>query len=321
MGIPKDMKDIPLLGNISGEVREAFLSLLSAENAKAGEIIFEEGSTSDRFFIIKDGEVEIRKAVDVQKARYKLIAVLSSGEFFGEMAVFMGEPRSAEAIARTDATLLTVSRNDLSGLFAKSPDTAFKVMEFLTSVLMERLRNTTKELAIVYETGRQVAAARSVPELSERVMDGLFGALDNAEAGLLIVWNDFNAEYEVCGRRGFGLEPGASISKDDGLMKWLFENRESFLSFNLANDGRLAGAAGGIYEGARSMVVSPLLSRDGLIGVLIAFSRTRTNAFSFNHMVLLSAVSGYATVALENLKYIQQEIDRNLLTQTKSSIL
>ena len=79
----------------------------------AGELIFEEGSSADRFFIIKEGEIEIRKVIDRQEGRYKPVSVLTVGEFFGEMAVFLGQPRSADAVQ--DRLLATPGRSRRPG--------------------------------------------------------------------------------------------------------------------------------------------------------------------------------------------------------------
>jgi CRP-like cAMP-binding protein len=302
---------------MSKEVLEAFMPLAIEEHFKAGEMIFEEGSSADKFFIVKAGEVEIRKVVDRKKERYKLIAVLARGEFFGEMAIFLGQPRTAEALAKTDVTVLTISKTDLSDLFEQDPSTAFKVLESLSSVLMDRLGNTTKELVTVYETGRLVTAARSVEEISDHVMEGITSAMET-EAVLLVVWNEFNGEFEVCGQKGFDIEEGV-YPGEDALVRWLTENRESFLSFDLREDTRLQMSEDSIYRG-RSLVASPFFSKNTLVGFLMLLDREAANAFSYNHMVLLSAISGYVTVALENMKYMQEEIARDRLAQARSSM-
>ena len=285
----------------------------------AGELIFEEGSSADRFFIIKEGEIEIRKVIDRQEGRYKPVSVLTVGEFFGEMAVFLGQPRSADAVAKTDVTLLPVSADDFSALFSSSPDTAFRAMRFFTLALMDRLRNTTEELATVYETGRLVAASRSVAELSDQVLEGVLRAVDSAEAGLFVIWNEFNSEFEIFRQKGFDLEAGTALHPDDPLIRWLTENRETFLSFDLLNDKRLTVPADGVYLGC-SIVASPFSTHGRLIGFLLILNRSAKNAFSYNQMILVSAISGYVSVTLDNLNRVQEEIDRSRLNQVKATI-
>ncbi|MBI4690483.1 MAG: cyclic nucleotide-binding domain-containing protein [Nitrospirae bacterium] len=314
----EELRIIPLFKNMSEDILRIVATLVGEERFEAEKVVFEEGSSADRLFIIKDGEVEIRKLIDKDEGRYKLIAVLVNGEFFGEMALFLDRPRSAEAFAKTDVTLITVSKKDLTSLFERSPDAAFKVMEFFMSVIMDRLRSTTNELVTVYETGRLVIASHSISELAGHVMESISNAM-SPEAGLFIVWNKFNREYEICNLIGFDLDPGASLPDNDRLIGWLIENREPFLSFDLKNEKRILVSEYSIYYGC-SMVAAPFFSHDRLLGLILLIDRTRNNAFSFENMILLSAVGGYVSVALENLEYMQEEMDRIRLSQAKSTI-
>ena len=213
---------------------------------------------------------------------------------------------------------MTISKKDFSDLFNSSPAAAFKIMEFFTSVIMDRLRNTTNELVTIYETGRLVSAARSVSELSDIVMEKAFGAIE-PEAGLFIIWNTFNREFEVYGQKGFDLGIGADLPESDPLVKWLVENGEPFLSFDLKNDNRISISEESIYSGS-SMLASPFFSHDSLSGFIILLNRTRQNAFSYEHMILLSAISGYVSVAFDNLQYMQEAIDRSRLSRAKATI-
>jgi CRP-like cAMP-binding protein len=198
-----NLRKLPVFKDVPDEVFNVFVPMFKEEGFKARKTIFEEGSVSDRLFIIQEGEVEIRKATGREESGDKLIAVLQSGEFFGEMSVFLDQPRTASAVAKTDVKLVSISRKALSDILSKSPDAAFKVMGFFTSVLTERLGNTTKELVTVYETGRLITTAHSVTELSEYVLDGALKAVEQADAGLFVIWNEFNEEFEVIGQTGY----------------------------------------------------------------------------------------------------------------------
>ena len=301
---------------------------IKEEDYPAGNLIFKEGSRSDRFYIIKAGEVEIRKIIDRRAKSYKLVSVLAKGEFFGEMAIFQrwqsgqnarqGKPRTADAFAKTDVRLSSVSANDIARLFKGNTDPGFGVMGFLASVMMERLGDTTKELAAVYDTGRFMAQARSAGELAEFVMENVFKAVDSAEAGLFAVWNDFNAEFEVASERGFGLGR-AFLPEDAGLSSWFLKNPEAFLSSDLKKDGRLSTGDSSIFSG-RSLVAAPFISDEKLTGFIVLINRKKPMAFSFSQMVLLSAIAGYVSVALENLRRLQEELDRARFSRIKASV-
>src|SRR3954469_24165329 len=74
-----------------------------AREFPAGTVLFEEGQPGHVMYIVVAGEIEIRRRVGETE---RLLAVLGDGEFFGEMAILSGRPRSATAVVRSAARLL-----------------------------------------------------------------------------------------------------------------------------------------------------------------------------------------------------------------------
>ncbi len=101
----------------------------------AGEIIFREGDPGEEFFVIRRGEVEIRSG-------NRLLETLGENEIFGEMALIDASPRSADAIAKTDAEVAPITEKQYIFLVRHSPYFALKVMR----VLARRLRAQNKAL-------------------------------------------------------------------------------------------------------------------------------------------------------------------------------
>ena len=73
-----------------------------AREFPAGAVLFEEGQPGRDMYIIVSGEIEIRRQVGGSE---RVLAVLPAGEFFGEMAILNGRPRSATAVARTGVSV------------------------------------------------------------------------------------------------------------------------------------------------------------------------------------------------------------------------
>ena len=115
-----------------------------------GEVIFEEDSIGEEMYIIQSGMVEISQRIDGRKTT---IAVLGRGDFFGEMAMFTSEPRSATAAAIGKTTLLSFSMEEI--LQHIQTNVQFAITLFQT--LVNRLRSTTSTLrtliARMYEFG------------------------------------------------------------------------------------------------------------------------------------------------------------------------
>ncbi|MGC1348572.1 MAG: cyclic nucleotide-binding domain-containing protein [Xanthobacteraceae bacterium] len=98
---------------------------------KAGEIIFRQGDPAEELYIVKSGKVEIRLG-------NRLLDTLPELSIFGEMALIDHRPRSATAVAATDATVVPVSEKQFLFLVSRTPHFALNVMR----VLAQRLRTT-----------------------------------------------------------------------------------------------------------------------------------------------------------------------------------
>lgn len=101
----------------------------SVRQVKAGDVIFQEGDPAAEFYVIKSGSVEIRLG-------NRLIDTLEENTIFGEMALVDHAPRSATAVAATDATIVPVTEKQFLFLVSQTPFFALKVMR----VLARRLR-------------------------------------------------------------------------------------------------------------------------------------------------------------------------------------
>jgi len=105
---------------------------------KSGEVLFKEGAQGDEMYLIRSGKIRIVKDLEGTK---KTLAVLGEGEFFGEMAVLDKRPRSASAIAETDAKLIIVDRNAFLSSVNKNP-----FIKYIIETLTTRLRKTNNML-------------------------------------------------------------------------------------------------------------------------------------------------------------------------------
>lgn len=91
---------------------------------RAGEIIFSAGDAGDGFYVVESGQVRI--SVRVGQNEQHPLAMIGPGDFFGEMAVFDDEPRSATATAETDTKTFFLGRTKLLQLLTQRPQLALK---------------------------------------------------------------------------------------------------------------------------------------------------------------------------------------------------
>ena len=107
---------------------------------KAGSIILREGDYGEDMFIISSGRVEVCKTIQGQKVK---LGLLSRGDFFGEMSLLEGLPRSADVFALDDTELLIISAGGLLLKIRRDPTFALEMLRSLSG----RLRNTTEQFS------------------------------------------------------------------------------------------------------------------------------------------------------------------------------
>ena len=106
---------------------------------KDQEVIIKQGETGNCMYVIQSGEVEILKENEGNLVR---IAIRHSGDFFGEMALFSKELRSATVRALGDVRILTVDKRNLLTSIQKDPALAFRIIE----ILSKRIRDLSEEI-------------------------------------------------------------------------------------------------------------------------------------------------------------------------------
>lgn len=95
----------------------------------SGATVVREGDPGDALFIIVEGSVEVR-------AGGRIVAQMTAGDFFGEISLFDGEPRSATVVTVDDVVLLTLKSADFEVLL-KHPYVARTALESLAKRVRE----------------------------------------------------------------------------------------------------------------------------------------------------------------------------------------
>jgi CRP-like cAMP-binding protein len=99
---------------------------------RQGTILFREGDLGREMFIIQQGKVQVRKRVG--KAE-ELLAELSAGEFFGEMALLIGMDRSATVEVIEDSKLLVINPETFASLLKSDIEIALKMLKKMAARL------------------------------------------------------------------------------------------------------------------------------------------------------------------------------------------
>jgi flavin-dependent dehydrogenase len=111
---------------------------------KAGEAIIRQGEAGDCMFVIQSGQAEVVKEGDGREMR---LAVLGPGDFFGEMAIFEKDLRSATVRALGEVRVLTIDQAMFLRKIRDDPSLAFRIMEKMSN----RIRELGAEVARLRE--------------------------------------------------------------------------------------------------------------------------------------------------------------------------
>jgi CRP-like cAMP-binding protein len=107
---------------------------------REGEVIFRQGDTGNCMFVIQDGEVEAIAESDGREFRLR---TMGPNEFFGEMALFEKETRTATIRATKPTRILSIDKKNFLGGIHEDPSLAFRIVQTMS----HRIRDLTERLA------------------------------------------------------------------------------------------------------------------------------------------------------------------------------
>ncbi len=119
---------------------EELLSSTSVRNFAVGDTLVREGDPGASLFLIEDGEVEVRTADPA--GRQVSLARLGPGEFFGEVSILTGLPRTATVVAVSASTVIEIQRTDIDAIATRHP----RVREVLKRFYEERAQATVEAM-------------------------------------------------------------------------------------------------------------------------------------------------------------------------------
>ncbi len=122
------LKTVPLFSNLSKRHLTELSKHADKVKIDAGQIMAKEGEKGSDFFLIIEGKAQVKKG-------RKIIRNLKSGDYFGEISLIDGEPRTASVIAETDINLLFVNHKSFDHLLKTVPGLPKKIMVSLCTYL------------------------------------------------------------------------------------------------------------------------------------------------------------------------------------------
>jgi uncharacterized membrane protein len=131
------LSNVPIFASLDEESRTEVAHLCTCCDHKAGEILFHQGDPAGAMYLILDGEVVM--SVATRAGEEVVLATMRRGDFFGELAMLDGSPRSATANIMRPTKLLRLQFEDFFELLGRQPKLAVAMLASIGT----RLRNTS----------------------------------------------------------------------------------------------------------------------------------------------------------------------------------
>lgn len=130
------LRRVPLFRSLSSVELAELATRMATRSYQHGEVIFHKDDPGSVFYVIKSGQVKIT-AISVEGEEL-ILAILTAGDFFGELSLLDQEPRSASAVALVDLETFILQRRDFLEFLRTYPMAAVEML----AILSRRLRRT-----------------------------------------------------------------------------------------------------------------------------------------------------------------------------------
>jgi CRP/FNR family transcriptional regulator, cyclic AMP receptor protein len=137
---------------------------------EAGSVIFKEGDKGALMYILVKGCIELRKKVEGGEKVLKIVK--TPNEYFGEMSLIDGMPRSATAVASERSSLIPVDDAVFDSMVLSNPKFALTIIKTLSA----RIRSSNVQISELIETIPRERTARGMVDFAlqqgEKIFDG-----------------------------------------------------------------------------------------------------------------------------------------------------
>jgi CRP-like cAMP-binding protein len=128
--IDEQLAEVPLFQGLSKKQLRRISSLMTRIDRPAGQVLTREGEQGSEFFIVLEGEVEVRHG-------NRVIATRRPGEYVGEIALLDKRPRTATVVATKPVSVEVLSRREFVSLLAEVPELSEQILATIAQRLVD----------------------------------------------------------------------------------------------------------------------------------------------------------------------------------------
>lgn len=143
---PALLRRIKILSNLKDAQLAHLADYMEVENAAQHAVVFHQGDVGDAMYLVFAGELRARTMIG---GRETVLVTFTTGDFFGDMALFDSGPRSADIVANVDSRLIKISAVNFYRLIREAPALATPFLQATARTLASRIRADNKKLTQV----------------------------------------------------------------------------------------------------------------------------------------------------------------------------
>ena len=314
-----------LFSNVSPKIIRSIVTGAKEHRFTAGDVIFDESSRGREVYCLTRGRVRINKYTKFGVE--SLLAVLHEGDFFGELSVVDGMPRSARAEAMDDCSVVLLTQSQIRRLTQKSTEFTFNLLTNMAvrlrtmdqTFMLELDRNATasKEqvdrLNMLIEASKIVNSAIEIDKLLGLILEAASRSID-ADRGTLYLLDTATGELWSKVAQGNNIvEIRLPVGK--GLAGYVAKTGEIVNITDAYKDPRfnpeIDKKSG--YK-THNVLCMPMRDKDGKIFGVFQFLNKREGPFDSGDESFIDALSVHASIALENARLAREMVQSERLS-------
>jgi CRP-like cAMP-binding protein len=305
-----DLKRIAVLKAVPDDALERLAAVLEERGFAAGQVICAEGDPGNSMFFILEGSVSVEKKTSETGNSTKTLTTLAPGDYFGEMALFDQQPRSASAVAGAGTRLALLPKAAFDSLLEGNSAAGLSVLFAMIRTSSDRIRRLSSQLIVYDEIGKAIGESGSLQALLDVVLNQLCQAT-LADWGFLVLRSQFSSELEL--RSVKGLEISAPqkelIAAGKGFLEPILQNPRELVVKTFDDEEAFKSCSRFGFE-LPALLLAPILVENRLLGI-IALGDHEQGQFDLNDVHLVRGVARQAGHAILNALHREEEAARS----------
>mgnify|MGYP000906725844 CR=1 FL=1 len=302
---------IAILKNLSRDEREVFLRRSITKEIVKGNFLFEEGEVRNKFFILLSGRVKLfRRLADENETFH----IFTDGDFLSEASLLeMGGQHSLNGQAEIDSTIIEIGAESFLKFSQEHPVIAFKIVQGISRVLIQRLYHADNKLLTLHMTGKYIAAGHGLVEDFGDILEAILDVI-KADRAVGLVKENVD-KFQAVASRGYKTKQrpdrGLFGIESDILLKKIFDQRESII-ISREHAESLKHEVDIRWGRFDSAILTPVIVDNKIKAIIVLFDK-EDDEFNLNNKILLEAVAQQMEASILLKEITHEERAKQLL--------